>query len=167
MSMIILEKYSEENFPLYAQLVYNEQAMNMNLGRVFTPDEAESFFQMMLACNSSGSTQGFYKVLLRQGEKTEYIGMGAMNWNDEYNAVEIEYMLLPEYWNHGYGRALVQHMLEIIRSSDEQSDIAAVTDPANRYSQRILEHEGFVFVEQFINHDGEAAQLYKKQRSLN
>lgn len=111
--MIILEKYSEEDFPLYAQLVYNEQAMNMNLGRVFTPDEAESFFQMMLACNSSGSTQGFYKVLLRQGEKTEYIGMGAMNWNDEYNAVEIEYMLLPEYWNHGYGRALVQHMLEI------------------------------------------------------
>lgn len=90
--MLMLEKYTEDDYPLYAQLVFNEQAMNMNLGRVFTEEEANLFFQMVLNCNAASPDLGFYKVFFGK----EYIGMGALNQNDAYNAVEIEYMLLPQ-----------------------------------------------------------------------
>lgn len=36
--MLTLEKYTESDYPLYAQLVFNEQSMNRNLGRVFTEE---------------------------------------------------------------------------------------------------------------------------------
>lgn len=93
-------------------LVFIEQAMKMNLGRVFTPEEATMLFQMITACNDAGGETGFSKVLLPNAEKAEFIGMGAIDWNDEYNAYEIEYMLLSDYWHQGYGTALVERLLK-------------------------------------------------------
>ena len=161
--MLMLEKYTENDYPLYTQLVFNEQAMNINLGRVFTEEEANLFFQMVLNCNAESPDLGFYKVCLGK----EYIGMGALNQNDEYNAIEIEYMLLPQYWNQGHGTELVRLLLQKATDAYPNSDIAAITDPANIYSKRILHRVGFRFVKQYINDDGEPAELYiKKNETL-
>lgn len=161
--MLTLEKYTENDYPLYAQLVFNEQAMNRNLGRVFTEEEADLFFRMVLRCNAESPDWGFYKVFFGKA----YIGMGALTPNDDYNAVEIEYMLLPDYWNQGHGTELVRLLLQKAKNAYPEADIAAITDPANTYSKRILQRAGFDLVKQYINDDGEPAELYIKKTEVS
>ncbi|MCH5279437.1 MAG: GNAT family N-acetyltransferase [Christensenellaceae bacterium] len=161
--MLDLKKYTENDYTLYSQLVFNEQTMNMNLGRVFTDDEAASFFQMVLRCNIAKPDLGFYKVFAKQGKDIQYIGMGALNWNDDYNAIEIEYMLLPQYWNQGHGTELVKLLLQMANKARRELDVVAITDPKNIYSKRLLQRVGFTLVKQYVNDDGDLAELYIKR----
>ena len=162
--MLVLHKYTANDYTDYSRLVFNEQTMNMNMGRIFTDEEARSFFQVILSCNNENSPYGFYKVLLQDNNESEYVGMGALTWNEDYNAVEIEYMLLPQHWNKGYGTALVNLLLQMAKEMQENVDIIAITDPMNTFSKRILERAGFELVKQYVNDDGELAELYKLAR---
>lgn len=160
--MLELIPFSEKDEDLYSRLVFNEQTMTMNLGRVFTAEEAAMFFQMVTEYNASHAETGFYKVLLCRAGQDEFIGMGAITWNEDENACEIEYMLLPEYWHQGYGTALAEQLLRRVEEIHQGTDVVAITDPANVYSQRILQRFGFALVKEYMNDDGEPAILYRK-----
>lgn len=130
-----LEKFAgKEDFKLFEMLVFDKTIMKMNLGRVFTYDEAQEFYQMLLSCNKEGKELGFYKVYL--AATNEFIGMGSINENEEYHALEIEYMLLPEYWHKGYGTNLVTLLISKIETFFNVSKIIAITDPDNIYSKK-------------------------------
>ena len=58
-----LEKYDETDEALYSRLVFNEETMKMNLGRVFTEEEARMFFRAVLELNAAESYLGYYKCL--------------------------------------------------------------------------------------------------------
>lgn len=161
--MLQLKKYTENDYSLYSQLVFNEPAMKMNLGRAFTDDEAASFFQMVLRCNIANPDLGYYMVFLKQDEGNPYIGMGALNQNDDYHAIEIEYMLLPPYWNQGHGTELVKQLLQMANEAYQEMDIIAITDPENTYSKKILQRVGFTLDRQYVNDDGDLAELYIKR----
>lgn len=158
--MLKLDKYTEKDYALYSDVVFNEQTMTMNMGRVFTDEEARAFFEAILNCNAENDDLGFYKVYSTHDNASEYVGMGALTWNDDCNAVEIEYMLLPQYWNKGYGTALVNLLLQRARETHPESSVVAITDPANTYSKRILQRAGFEMVKQYVNDDNELAELY-------
>jgi RimJ/RimL family protein N-acetyltransferase len=158
-----LEKYSESDRALYERLVFNEETMGMNLGRTFTEEEAAFFFQAVLEQNSEGNEFGFYKVFVGEPEKEEYIGMGAITQNEEYEAPEIEYMLLPQFWNKGYGTELVEILLNMVKGS---ATIVAITDPNNIYSRKILLKTGFESVKQYRNDDDEPAELFRLKRQI-
>ena len=158
-----LEKYDETDEDLYSRLVFNEETMKMNLGRVFTEEEAQMFFRAVLEMNATESCLGYYKVLISREGKITYIGMGAINYNEKYEAVEIEYMLLLEYWNQGYGTELVEILIKMVSDARVSSSIIAISDPANSYSQRILVKKGFEFVKRYLNSDGELADLYCRE----
>ncbi len=134
--------------------------MRQNYGRTFTAEEANLLFSAMLEANAEGPF-GFYKVLVPGTDNETYIGMGALNRN-EGGALEIEYMLLPRFWNRGYGTALVETLLQMAEASGLSRTVEAITDPGNTYSKRILRHAGFALVKQFKNDDGEPAELYRK-----
>lgn len=161
-TMLTLEKYTDNDYALYSRLVFNEQVMRMNLGRVFTEEEAALFFRMMLRCNDEESALGYYKVLSGQGSESVYLGMGALNWNDDCNAIEVEYMLLPPYWRQGYGTELVRLLLHKAKEACRATEVVAITDPANIASKRLLERVGFTLVRQYTNPDGEPVELYRK-----
>ena len=134
--------------------------MKMNLGRVFTAEEAHMAFQTVIMQNASETQPGVYKVFIGENDE-EYIGMGAVCRNEEHSAVEIEYMLLPQYWNRGYGTALVKNLVNIAVTWESGTNVIAITDPANIRSQRILKKNGFTPVKQYVNEDGETALLYQ------
>ncbi len=157
-----LEKFGENDKELYCRLVFNEEAMNMNLGRPFTKEEAEAFFPLVLAQNAEDESLGFYKVFLRENGREEFAGMGSLIRNDEFDALEIEYMLLPQFWRRGYGTELAEKLLALAAGSGLSSRIVAITDPINKYSRRILQKEGFSFIKEYLNADGEPAVLYQK-----
>ena len=58
------------------------------------------------------------------------------------NAGEIGYMILPEYWNHGYGTDTITQLLILAKNQGLQK-VTAATDPDNTASVRILEKTGF------------------------
>ena len=157
---IRLEKYREEDRSLYSQLVFSEETMNMNFGRVFTEEEAGMFFQAILDINASDPELGVYKVFVTRENRDVCIGMGALTRNDEYDAAEIEYMLLPQYWNRGYGSELVGILIQMAADARVSSRIVALTDPSNLYSKRILLKYGFGFVKRYLNDDKEPVELY-------
>lgn len=109
--MITLEKFTTADYPLFHTLVTNEPAMRMNLGRPLTKAEAEQFFEAVKWENAKGSVLRYYKVFpLTQGSPT-LLGMGVLEQNDDYQAIEVEYMLLPQYWNRRYGTALLRALI--------------------------------------------------------
>ncbi len=151
-----LEKFTREDFPLYASLVFSEAVMNMNLGRAFTPEEARRFFDLMLGYD--GPILGYYKVL-DPGSGGAFVGMGGIGESEEDGVWEVEYMLLPEYWHQGYGTSLLSELISRCQAAGYRQ-LAAITDPANVYSRRLLEHQGFRFEKEFQNPDGEPAVRY-------
>lgn len=109
--MFTLEKFTTADYPLFHTLVTNEPAMRMNLGRPLTKAEAEQFFEAVKWENAKGSVLGYYKVFpLTQGSPT-FLGMGVLEQNDDYQAIEVEYILLPQYGNRGYGTALLRALI--------------------------------------------------------
>lgn len=158
-----LEKYGRADEPLYGLLVFNEETMKMNLGRVFTDGEARMFFRAVLETNESEPSLGFYKVYIDHDGRETYVGMGAVTRNDEYDAAEIEYMLLPQYWHRGYGTELAGRLVRLASDTGVFSRIVAITDPSNRVSRKILDRHGFRFVKRYVNGDGEPAELYLRE----
>ena len=157
-----LEKYQEADETLYSRLVFNRETMNMNYGRIFTEEESKLLFQVMLDINASESKLGFYKVFISHENKDTFIGMGALTLNAEYDAIEIEYMLLPPYWNHGYGSELVGTLIQMATDTHVSPVLIALTDPSNLYSKRILWKYGFTLEKQYLNDDGDPVELYRR-----
>lgn len=153
-----LEKYTEADVSLYALLVYNEQTMGMNYGRVFTEEEAGFLFGIILEQNGAEDGLGYYKVFV--GE--EYIGLGALTRSEVEDAWEVEYMLLPQHWRRGYGTELVQTLVGMAAEDETVSKLRAITDPQNIGSQKVLRNNGFKLVKQYLNDEGDPVTLYER-----
>ena len=153
-----LEKYGAEDRELYEELVFNEETMSMNYGRVFSKEEADMLFRYILDANSGNGLTGYYKVFT-----DEYIGLGALTFSEEECALEIEYMLLPEYWGLGYGSELAAILTGMAGDSGLASTVHAITDPDNGRSGKILLKNGFRLIKNYINKDDEPAVLYTKE----
>lgn len=170
----------EKDYADFSQLAFDPKVMEMNFGRVFTKEEAQAFFQGMVSLNrSQDMLPGYCKVLLCKNEKAGgdawvipaspcFIGMCGMNWNEEYKGVEIEYMLLPEYWHQGLGTEIVRRMLAYLETSrifgnkNTERTVIAITDPGNKASEKILRKFGFSCEKTYTVSDGSMARLYRK-----
>ena len=157
-----LERFTRDDRELYEQLVFCEDVMKMNLGRVFSQEEARMFFDAMLRENEAGTDRGFFKVYVSAGGSEEYAGMGALSYNEQFSSAEIEYMILPQYWDMGYGTRLAGILTDMAERSGMSSVTIAITDPGNERSRRVLKNNGYVLANEFINDDGSPAQLFSR-----
>jgi len=159
---VILQDYilspfeGEEDYPLYCSLVFNTAVMEMNLGRVFTEEEAKEYYAFM-TFPQENTRCGSYKVLLPTGE---FIGMCAIVFNEPFACPEVEYMLLPEYWGRGRGTKLLKQMMEMLLHNPDYSEIIAITAPDNERSRRMLLRYGFFSDCVYTNHDGSKAEVF-------
>ena len=149
---------SESDFAPFTQLVLNEQVMRMDMGRAFTPEEAETYFAFILRYNRENPDTGTYLVFANDA----FIGVGALYCRPE--GAEIEYMLLPEFWNRGYATEIVSELLKIARGKPEIHQIRAMMDPKNAASRRVLIKNGFVYeTTERIAEDNTDAEIYSIQ----
>ncbi len=160
--MFTLEKFTTADSPLFHTLVTNEPAMRMNLGRPLTKAEAEQFFEAVKWENAKGSALGYYKVFTLAQGSPSFLGMGVLEQNDDYQAIEVEYMLLPQYWNRGYGTALLRALIGLAVSFQSNCDLIAILDPQNTYSKRMLCHAG---EKQYLNAENDPVELYRRPGS--
>ena len=145
----------QSDFSDFAKLVFNEFVMNMNMGRVFTQEEAADYFTYIMDYTKAHSSSGCYKVFLAQ----DFIGICFL-WVRN-NEAEVEYMLLPEYWNHGYATEIVWHLLVLARQHPQVQKVSGLTDPDNLPSQKVLTKNGFTFERNMhVEEEGSTVSIY-------
>ena len=130
----------ETEFPYFAELAFNEAVMNMNMGRVFTKEEAEGYYAGIVEYNRANSDSGAYKTFLRNGGS--YIGVCSL-WV-KGDTAEVEYMVLPEYWGKGYAAEMVARLVEIAKQDTAVTKVSGLVDPKNIASKTVLTKNGFV-----------------------
>lgn len=159
--VIKLEKFTENDFPYYFQLVNNEKVMEMITERSIPLDEAKNDYQELLDNNSIAPDFGSFKIL--DATSNEFIGLAKLEIKDkESNEAELGYMILPQYWGRGIGGAVAKQLLEVAKKYGLIDKLAAIIDPKNLASRKILVNNGFVSKE-FIDFDGlpgEILELY-------
>lgn len=149
---------SEGDFASFSQLVLNEQVMRMNMGRAFTPEEAGAYFAFILRYNRENPDTGTYLVFANDA----FIGVGALYSRSD--GAEIEYMLLPEFWNRGYATEIVSELLKVARGKPEIHQIRAMMDPKNAASRLVLIKNSFVYeTTEHIAEDNTDAETYSIQ----
>lgn len=133
-----LEKYTNEDFEKYFGLVSDESVMAQITERAIPIDEAKVNYQKLLERNGRHELFGSYKVF-----DDEYIGLGHVTVSeDNPDEAEIGYMLLPNYWNKGYGTLIAGDLIELAQRTNVKK-LTAVIDPNNIPSRKILLKHGF------------------------
>lgn len=146
-----------KDFAYFAQLAFNEEVMNMNMGRIFTQDEAEGYFSYILEYNHANQNAGTYKVFLE--ENNTFIGIGSL-WVRE-DGTEVEYMVLPKYWKNGYATEIVKMLIEIARQHQNVSKISGLIDPVNVASKKVLLKNSFAYERTLdVEEDKSVVEIY-------
>ena len=134
------EKFGQDDFPCYFQLVSNEQVMAQITERAIPHGEAMERYGKILGRNAEHPVFGTYKITLGG----QFIGLGHLTLDKEQkDTAEIGYMLLPEYWGRGLGSRTAGHLLQLAQQT-ELARLRAIIDPANAASRKILLNHGFV-----------------------
>lgn len=147
---------SQEDFSFFSQLAFHETVMKMNMGRIFTQEEAEGYFSHILSYRKSHPGSGTHKVFLGDA----FIGITSL-WEGETEA-EVEYMLLPEYWNRGYATEVVRLLEEKAAALPHITLLKGLTDPNNIPSQRVLLKNGFTHTSTETLDDGSQIHILTK-----
>ena len=143
-SRIILEPFTTEiEFPYFAKLAFNETVMNMNMGRVFTKEEAQGYYASIIEYNLVNKNSGTYKAFLQNGNI--YIGICSL-WVKE-DVAEVEYMVLPAYWGKGYATEMVACLIGIAKQTSSITKVSGLVGQENTASKIVLTKNGFVYEE--------------------
>lgn len=156
MKAILFNKFTAEDFTDYYCLVSDKRVMAQITERAIPEDEAKENYRKLLERNQQ-TTFGSFRVM--DGETKRFIGLAHMTPKGDREA-EIGYMFLPDYWNQGYGKAVMKKLLELSDMSDFTM-LTAIIDPENTASKRLLEMNGFQT--DFLGElDGLRAEILKK-----
>ncbi len=157
MAQFRLQKFRPEDSAFFEKLIGNQAIMEMNYGRLFSPEESAMLWQAILTINDSDGPAGYYQVYLT--DEPMPIGMFGLS-PQEKACAEIEYMLLPEYRGKGLATRLVAEQLKELPAS--VTCINAIVDPNNLASIRVLEHNGFVFSRNIYSPEAGSAGVYSR-----
>ena len=132
---IYLTPLSEADLDFMLQLTSNRQVTKYLTGLICDKDSLLFWFNSLTARDR--------EMIIHLTATGERIGECSMTISKDGRSAEIGYMLLPEYWNHGYGTATANILVEMAVSSGIEQ-VTAATSPDNIASIRILQKSGFV-----------------------
>lgn len=140
MKNIQIEKYQENDFPLYFSLTKDDEVMKYIFGRGMTEEEALKKFTYFLSLNAKNEKWGYFKVF----ENFAHIGDCKLVLSPENDLTfEIGYMLYPEFWGKSYGSTICQKLLDLANEIHPEKDIIGVIASDNIASKKLLEKFGF------------------------
>lgn len=147
-----LERFSENDFPNYFELVNDEKVMEMITERSLELEEAKKDFGKLIENNKLDENFGSYKIL--NIETNEFLGFAKLEIeNIESSEAEIGYMILPKYWGKGIAGKIGKQLIEKAKTQKSIQSLFAIIDPKNLASRKILTNNGFISKE-FKDFDG-------------
>ena len=148
-------------FQYFLKLVLNEDVMIMNYGRAFTMEEAEKVYKRFLKNNKKHEDFGQFKVF--EKVTNTFMGLGGLSLNDDLTEVDLEYLLMPEYWGKGYGSEIAKILLKQAEELGSIKKVTATIDPKNIGSRKILLKNGFTSLGSYTIDDGSLAEDFCKE----
>ncbi|MDL2297980.1 GNAT family N-acetyltransferase [Synergistaceae bacterium OttesenSCG-928-D05] len=134
-------KFTENDFLDYFRLVSDIRVMAQITERAIPEAEARADYERLLAENSRHEDFGSFRVV--DTDSGDYIGLARISLNETNpGEAEIGYMLLPEYWDRGYGRKTVAQLLEVAEKTGLEH-LTALIDPENGASKKLLTNNHF------------------------
>lgn len=147
-----LEKLTLADFPVYFNLVGDEEVMAMITERAIPLEEARSDYEKRMLENQFHSDFGHFKIV--EEESGNFIGVGKLEIESpDSDKAELGYMLLSGYWGKGIASVVAHQLIEVARKHDFITKLFAIIDPKNIPSRKILTNNGFVSKE-FADFDG-------------
>jgi RimJ/RimL family protein N-acetyltransferase len=106
---------------------------------------------------------GFGLWILREAGGGDPVGRAVLRHVliEGQDDVEVGYAFYQQYWGRGLATEVTAACLEHARRDLGLDAIVAITSPANRASQRVLEKSGLVLDREFV-HEGAPAFLFRK-----
>lgn len=149
---IKLEKFTENDFALYFELVNNEKVMEMITERAIEKDEAKTNFNKLIQNNKLKENFGNFKII--ETKNNEFVGLAKLEIkNSVDNEAELGYMVLPKYWGKGIAGKVGKQLIESVQKENQIERLFAIIDPKNLPSRKILINYGFESKE-FKDFDG-------------
>ena len=141
---IYMQKFgSDKDFEDYFSLVANEKVMAMVTERAIPLEEARNDFKLLLCKNEKHGEFGIFKVL--ETATNNFIGLGKLEINEnDFSEAGLGYLLLPEFWENGYGSEIAEILLNKAEESKALHRITAIIDPKNIASKKILLKNNFI-----------------------
>lgn len=140
MKKLLLEKFTDEDFDLYYQLVGNERVMAMITERAIPLEEARKEYCLLLENNGLHYSFGNFKIL----ENSNFIGLAKLEIKErDSKEAELGYMLLPQYWGVGIGSRVAKILIKRAKEDGQLLSVKAIIDPNNIPSRKILINNGF------------------------
>lgn len=97
--------------------------------------------------------------IIREQDSNEFIGWIGLHDHHDGEDTEISYLLLPEWWGQGYGKEVVQAILDYASTELKLPRVIAETQSANLASCRLLESLGF-HLERTVERFGAQQSIY-------
>lgn len=152
-----LEKFSENDFSHYFQLVNSEKVMEMITERPIGFEEAKADFEKLIENNSLDENFGNYQII--DAETDEFLGLAKLEIkNKNSREAEIGYMILPKHWGKGIAGKVGKQLIEKAKTQKSIDRLFAIIDPKNLASRKILTNNGFVSKE-FKDFDGLSGEI--------
>ena len=141
---LVLQQLSTGDAEFLIELL-NDPAFIQNIGDrgVRTVEDAHAYVQNGPAASYAKNGFGLNLVVLK--ETGEPIGICGLIKRDVLEDVDIGYAFLPRHWSKGYAVESTLAVKEYARDGIGLKRLAAVVDPANARSIRVLEKIGFVY----------------------
>lgn len=153
-----LEKFTENDFSYYFELVSNQQVMEMITERAIPLEEAQGDFEKLMETNRTDEAFGNFKIT--NAETNEFIGLGKLVVQNSGEA-ELGYMILPKYWGKGIAGNLAKQLIETAKKHPSVHRLFAIIDPKNAASRKILITNGFTSKE-FKEFDGLPGEILER-----
>jgi len=153
---MVFNKFTQNDFYLYAQLVTNQDVMKFITGQALTMEEAEIRFNKAVDAGKKSDETGFF--IVRNNTNNDFLGVAKFVQLAD-NQFEVGYMLLPEHWGKGFASGMVEGMIRLAREKQVR-ELIGIVDPENPASIRVLTKLGFTLFETG-QIDGLAAAYYK------
>jgi RimJ/RimL family protein N-acetyltransferase len=141
---LILRRFVPADAAFILELL-NEPVFIQNIGDrgVRTLSDAAKYIETGPTASYERNGFGLYLVLTKEAH--ESIGMCGLIKRDTLQDVDLGYAFLPRYWSRGYAIESVRAVIEYAKTKLGLTRVAAIVDPSNQASIRVLEKTGFQF----------------------
>lgn len=157
-----LRPFTTEDTATMHQIINGKDVLKYFPGaKTVTEAQVQRMIERMLT-HWQEKTYGLWAVELQ--ETGTLLGRCGLQYIDETNEVEVDFIFDPDYWGHGYATEAGNASLQFGFEQLKQSTIVGIVHPDNLASQRVLEKIGMQQIEK-TEYFGMACFKYEVNRS--
>ena len=162
---LILREFVPEDLNDYAKLDSDLEVMRyISKGKIRTFKEIKDDLEGIIAYNQKNKDFGLWAAIYK--ENKNFIGWFCLKPLDKTDEIEVGYRLIREFWRKGYASEGAKALVEYGFQNLHLKRIAAVVDPRNKASVRVLEKSGLEYEKIAYYYDSEVAyfSIEKKKK---